>query len=240
MVEVIGHRGSSKKAPENTLAAVNLAFFENADGVEVDVRLTKDKELVCIHDKDTLRTAGHKEFIFESTLESLKTLDVGLRKGKRWKGETIPTLSEVLKKIPQKKKIFIEVKEGTESIDPLIRNIQENKLEYDQITVVSFHEEVVAKIKQEMHQVSANLLIHFEDGTIPSEEIIKRLFQSNLDGVGVQNHAYLTNDFVNPILREGKKVHVWTVDDVDKAKSYKKMGLSSITTNVPGLIKSSI
>ena len=97
MVEVIGHRGSSKKAPENTLAAVKLAFFENADGVEVDVRLTKDKELVCIHDKDTLRTTGHKRFVFESYVESLKTLDVGLRKGKRWKGETIPTLSEVLK-----------------------------------------------------------------------------------------------------------------------------------------------
>ena len=42
MVEIIGHRGSSKKAPENTIAAVRLAFLENADGVEVDVRLTKD------------------------------------------------------------------------------------------------------------------------------------------------------------------------------------------------------
>ena len=240
MVEVIGHRGSSKKAPENTIAAVQLAFFENADGVEVDVRLTKDKELVCIHDKDTLRTAGHKILIFETQLKNLKTLDVGLWKDKRWKGETIPTLSEVLDKIPKKKKIFIEVKEGIESIEPLIRDIQESKLEYDQITVISFNEEVVTKIKQAAHQYSVNLLVHFEDGPVANEGIIKRLFKSNLDGVGVQNHSYLTADFVDPILKEGKKVHVWTVDDIDKAKSYGKMGLSSVTTNVPGLIKSSI
>ena len=240
MVEIIGHRGSSKKAPENTIAAVRLAFLENADGVEVDVRLTKDKELVCIHDKNTQRTAGQKKFIFEAHLKSLKTFDVGLWKDKRWKGETIPTLSEVLKEIPQKKKIFIEVKEGIESIEPLIKNIQESKLEYDQITIISFHEEVVAKIKQTMHQFSANLLIHFEDGPVTKEEIIKRLFKFNLDGVGIQNNPYITTDFVDPILKEGKKVHVWTVDDIDEAKKYKKMGLSSITTNVPGSIKSSI
>ena len=60
MVEVIGHRGASSEAPENTLAANNLAFQQEADGVEVDVRLTKDNRLVCMHDKSAFRTAGKK------------------------------------------------------------------------------------------------------------------------------------------------------------------------------------
>ena len=68
MVEVIGHRGASTEAPENTLAANDLAFQQKADGVEVDVRLTKDNQLVCMHDKSAFRTAGKKNLIKESTL----------------------------------------------------------------------------------------------------------------------------------------------------------------------------
>ncbi|HIA42745.1 MAG TPA: hypothetical protein EYN84_01120 [Gammaproteobacteria bacterium] len=72
------------------------------------------------------------------------------------------------------------------------------------------------------------------------EEVLHKLLESNLDGVGAQNHSKLSPVFVNKILEAGKKVHVWTVDNVDEAKNYKAIGLSSITTNVPGLIKSSL
>ena len=92
MVEVIGHRGASSEAPENTLAANRLAFQQSADGIEVDVRLTKAQKLVCMHDKNKLRTAGQELVIKENTLKKLKSLDVGLWKGMKWKGETIPTL----------------------------------------------------------------------------------------------------------------------------------------------------
>ena len=112
MVEVIGHRGSSKEAPENTLASSRLAFSEQADGVEVDVRMTKDGQLVCIHDKNTLRTTGVEALIKEKTLVELKSMDAGQWKGEQWKGEAIPSLQEILEFIPQGKKIFIEMKEG--------------------------------------------------------------------------------------------------------------------------------
>ena len=65
MVEVIGHRGASSEAPENTLAANRLAFQQSADGIEVDVRLTKDQKLVCMHDKNTVRTADQELLITE-------------------------------------------------------------------------------------------------------------------------------------------------------------------------------
>jgi len=61
-----------------------------------------------------------------------------------------------------------------------------------------------------------------------------------LDGVGAENHSRLSLNFVDLILEKNKKVHVWTVDDIQLAKKYKEMGLSSITTNVPGLIKSAL
>ena len=239
MVEIIGHRGSSREAPENTLASSRLAFSEQADGVEVDVRMTKDGELVCIHDKNTLRTTGVAALIKEKTLAELKSLDAGQWKGEQWKGETIPSLQEILDTIPQGKKIFIEMKEGPHTIDPLIRCIETSNLNTTQISVASFHQEVVRKMKQEMEKITTNLLVAFESHENNSdEEVLHKLLDSNLDGVGAQNHSKLSPVFVNKILEAGKKVHVWTVDNVDEAKNYKAIGLSSITTNVPGLIKS--
>jgi len=241
MVEVIGHRGSSKEAPENTLASSRLAFSEQADGVEVDVRMTKDGQLVCIHDKNTLRTTGVEALIKEKTLAELKSMDAGQWKGEQWKGEAIPSLQEILEFIPQGKKIFIEMKEGLHTIDPLIRCIETSNLNTKQISVNSFHQEVVKKMKQEMEKITTNLLVFFESNENNSDkEVLHKLLESNLDGVGAQNHSKLSPVFVNKILEAGKKVHVWTVDNVDEAKNYKAIGLSSITTNVPGLIKSSL
>ena len=96
-------------------------------------------------------------------------------------------------------------------------------------------------MKQEMEKITTNLLVAFESNENNSdEEFLRKLLESNLDGVGAQNHSKLSPVFVNKILKAGKKVHVWTVDNVDEAKNYKAIGLSSITTNVPGLIKSSL
>ena len=241
MVEVIGHRGASTEAPENTLAANNLAFQQKADGVEVDVRLTKDKQLVCMHDKSAFRTAGKKNLIKESTLKQLKSLDVGKWKGEKWSGEAIPSLHEVLSEMPLDKKIFIDVKEGIETIDPLIEDIQKNKLDPKYISIISFHQEVVKRVKQAMESLTVNFLIAFSSPKeFLDEEVLLKLLEFNLDGVGAENHSRLSRNFVELISEKNKKVHVWTVDDINQAKKYKEMGLSSITTNVPGLIKSAL
>ena len=241
MVEVIGHRGASSEAPENTLASNNLAFHQGADGVEVDVRLTKDNKLVCVHDKNTLRTAGEELIVSESTFKQLKSLDVGKWKGKEWKGEKIPSLEEALQNIPSGKKIFIEIKIGIESVDILLEEVQRSKLDSQAITIISFNEEVVKEVKQAMKPLKTNLLISFSgQKNISNKEVLQKLEDYRLDGVGIENHLNLTEDFIAPIFKAGKKVHVWTVDSVEKAKIYKEMGLSSITTNIPEKIKSAL
>ena len=241
MVEVIGHRGASTEAPENTLAANDLAFQQKADGIEVDVRLTKDNRLVCMHDKSAFRTAGKKNLIKESTLNQLKSLDVGKWKGEKWSGEAIPSLHEVLSEMPLDKKIFIDVKEGIETIDPLIEDIQKNKLDPKYISIISFHQEVVKRVKQAMESLTVNFLISFSSPKeFLDEEVLLKLLEFNLDGVGAESHSRLSRNFVELISEKNKKVHVWTVDDINQAKKYKEMGLSSITTNVPGLIKSAL
>src|SRR5580700_364858 len=84
MVEFIAHRGASRDAPENTVAAVKLAWFQNADAVEVDVQLTQDGKLLVFHDANTKRIAGTNKRIDHHTLAELQLLDAGKWKGKHW------------------------------------------------------------------------------------------------------------------------------------------------------------
>src|SRR5687767_10257607 len=86
-MQFIAHRGASHDAPENTLAAVRLAWAQHADAVEVDVHLTRDGRLAVIHDPDTQRTAGVARVVAQSTLAELQLLDVGRWKASRFAGE---------------------------------------------------------------------------------------------------------------------------------------------------------
>jgi glycerophosphoryl diester phosphodiesterase len=124
-VEIIGHRGASHDAPENTLASIRLAWKQNADASETDVHLTKDGQIVVIHDFNTRRVGGRNRKVVDQTLAELKQLDVGRWKGEQWAGERIPTLAEYLAAIPDGKRLLIEIKCGPEIVPRLVQVIRE-------------------------------------------------------------------------------------------------------------------
>src|ERR1700689_4578384 len=86
-VEIIGHRGASHDAPENTLASFRLAWTQHADAAETDAYLSKDGEIVVIHDSNTARVSGRRRKVVDQTLAELKQLDIGRWKGEQWAGE---------------------------------------------------------------------------------------------------------------------------------------------------------
>jgi glycerophosphoryl diester phosphodiesterase len=100
---VIGHRGSSAYAPENTLLSYETAWKMKADMVELDVHSTADGGLVCIHDEDVSRTTNGKGLVAELTLKELRRLDAG-------KGQKVPLLSEVLDLARGRFGVNIEIK----------------------------------------------------------------------------------------------------------------------------------
>jgi glycerophosphoryl diester phosphodiesterase len=240
VVKVIGHRGASEDAPENTLSSVKESFKQGSDGVEIDIRLTKDNHVVCIHDKNSLRTSGEFLIISETKFNVLKKLDVGSWKSKKWKNERIPLLEEVLKVIPDKKEIFIEVKTGTEIIEPLINALNRSNINLSDVSIISFNREVIKKIKSRMSEITGNLLIAF-DPEVNLEQGLGDLLKSiNADGVGAQNHQNLNSSLVKEVHNLRKKIHVWTVNDQEEANKFELMGINSITTNRPKLIKKSL
>jgi glycerophosphoryl diester phosphodiesterase len=106
---VIAHRGASAHAPENTLAAFELALRQGADAVELDVKLSRDQQPVVIHDQTVDRTTDGKGRVSDLTLAELRRLDAGSHFDVAYQGEPIPTLEEVLRAIGQLTIINIEL-----------------------------------------------------------------------------------------------------------------------------------
>jgi glycerophosphoryl diester phosphodiesterase len=125
---IVAHRGASKLAPENTIAAFELAWDQGADAIEGDFLLTADGEIVCIHDKNTKRVAKSNFTVEDSTLNELLQLDVGAWMGNKWSETRIPTISQVFATIPSDKLIYIEIKCGSEIISKLFEELRNPRM----------------------------------------------------------------------------------------------------------------
>ncbi|HEX9251237.1 MAG TPA: glycerophosphodiester phosphodiesterase family protein, partial [Ignavibacteriaceae bacterium] len=145
---IIAHRGESVEAPENTLSAINLAWERGADGVEIDVHLTRDNQIVVIHNSKTRIISGKSLSIKSQTLGKLKSFDVGRKIGDKWYAERIPTLDEVLSTVPPDKYLFIEIKCGLEIVPQLKQVFKQTKLDTNQIKIIGFGLKKMTVIKK--------------------------------------------------------------------------------------------
>lgn len=107
---IIAHRGASAHAPENTLAAFRLAVEQQADGIELDVHLTADGEVVVIHDANLGRTTNGSGSVYAKTLTELRQLDAGSWFGTQFSGERLPTLREVFELVGDQLFVNVELK----------------------------------------------------------------------------------------------------------------------------------
>ena len=193
---------------------------------------------MCLHDRSLLRTGGLDRKLKDLKYEEVKNIDVGSWFSSKWSEETLPSIEKVLRRMPEGKKIFIEVKEEGLT-DNLIEEINKSPVNNDCIRVISFYENVIKEIKEKTN-LKANLLISFTQQNISVNELKEKLVELKADGVGAENHKLLNKEFVNEMRRVNKETHVWTVDDSDEALEYLKMGIASITTNIPKKIKETI
>lgn len=237
---IIGHRGASREAPENTLESFRLAWEQGADGIEADFRLTTDGRIVCMHDETSRRTTGVDLKIADTTLKELHRLDAGLWKGAAWAGAMIPTLDEVLAAVPAGSWFFIEIKSGSEIIAPLERVLKGSKLSPERIRLLSFSEELITELKQRLPDWHSCWLCDYRHtlaGNLwrPSRaEVLDTLVNSGADGLASANRAFLDQSLIDTLRGIGKEIHVWTVDRLSSAQQLCELGVDSIMTNRPG------
>src|SRR4029079_11294527 len=150
------YRAPSSRAPENTVAAAQLAWQEGADAVEGDFRITKDGHLVCMHDKTLQRTAGIDRLVTACPLEELRTYDIGSWKAERFASQRIATLEEMLATVPEGKRFFVELKDHSQSvIAALHRVINSTPLDPQQIVMICLVAKAIGRVKHFIPQCPA-------------------------------------------------------------------------------------
>ena len=234
---IIAHRGESFDAPENTLAALNLAWERGAEAVEIDVQLSKDLEVVVIHDLNTKRLAGLYKNVKDQSLDELQKLDVGSWKDIQFKGEKIPLLKEVLKTVPDGKKLIIEIKSGPEAVPVLKSILQNTALERDQVEIIGFDLETMIRAQEELENLKVLWLLDLDytwQTKLFSPSVSKGIAQAikyGFDGLNVWAGKMLDKSMINQIQDAGLLAYCWTVNDVEQAKRLKEWGIDAITTD---------
>lgn len=233
----LAHRGASQYAPENTLAAFRLAAEMGADGVELDVKLSKDGEVVIIHNDDVSATTNGQGLVKEKTLAELKALDAGSYFDPKFSQATVPTLQELFIALGPVLLFNIELKtmsmrdEGLEA--EVIRLVEDYNLQ-DQVVLSSFNPFSLKRAYQLNPNIKRALLWY------PTLAITLRwkLFRSTAkpDMFHPQWQA-TTPAIVKREHERGLLVNVWTCNDPKIMHDLIKMGVDSIMTDCPDLLK---
>jgi glycerophosphoryl diester phosphodiesterase len=210
----IGHRGAKGYEPENTLISFGKAIDLNVDGIELDVHLSSDGEIMVIHDETIDRTTNGKGFVENFTSSQLKKLE-------------IPTLIEVLDFANRRCFINIELK-GIGTAKPVVDLIEyyisEKKWNYNDFLISSFD----WKMLEEVYLLNPKIRI----GVLSEESISAALaFAKNIKAFSIHpNYKLLTKENVALMQEKGFKVYPWTVnsnEDIQKIKSFNVNGIIS-------------
>ena len=162
---VVAHRGSSAVAPENTLAAFRQALEDGADAVELDVRLTSDGEVVVIHDSQLRRTTDGRGPVRSHTWKELQLLSAGSWFDRKFAGEKIPSLEEVLAVIGSRAGVNIEIKADrgdrrkNELVDRCCRIIHQCRTP-NTILVSSFDHRLLKRVRTLQPLIAIGVLVH--------------------------------------------------------------------------------
>jgi glycerophosphoryl diester phosphodiesterase len=225
-VEISAHRGASLAAPENTLPAFERAIADGATFLELDVQRTADGVLVVAHDADLMRMAGIPSVIRRSTLEELRSADVGARFGQEFAGQNIPTLDEVIDLSAGRARLLIELKSYTRQPDALIADVVEtirSRGLLNRAVVMSLNYAEVQAVKQLEPRLAAGFVATASLGDISRLDV---------DFIAVPlSHA--TDALIGAAHAQGKEVYVWTVDDPQQMSLALDRGVDNIITNDP-------
>ena len=227
-VKVTAHRGASKAAPENTLAALRRAVSHGADYAEIDVQRTADGVVVLLHDTDLRRVAGENANIWELTLEEIQRLDVGNWFSADFAGERVPTLAEAIAAVDGQMRLNIELKvNGRDSglAAEVARVLR--KTECGEACVVSSLDYgVMREIAQYDPNLGRGLILTASIGDPSRFEV---------DFLAV-NERTVTRDLIDRAHRAGMEAHVWTVNDPDRMLTMIHLGVDNILTSRPDVL----
>ncbi|ANZ37027.1 glycerophosphodiester phosphodiesterase [Lentzea guizhouensis] len=228
---VVAHRGASTDRPEHTIGAYELAIKEGADGLECDIRLSKDGEIVCVHDRTLTRTSNGRGTVSAMTLAELQQHDYGSwhKHGQPAELLLLDQLLELVK--GTNAQLFVETKHPVryrnEVEHKLAAALQRHGLQ-DQIVMMSFSPTAVKAFRELAPDIRTVLLLdrlgRYRSGALPPF--------ADYAGPGIH---LLRNDpaYVDRARRAGHETYVWTVDNAEDIALCRDLGVRYLATNAP-------
>ena len=234
---VIGHRGASALAPENTHSAFRLALESGADGLEFDVKLTADRAAVVHHDRTLDRTTNGSGLLSRHTLASLEALDAGSSFSGFFRGETIPTLESVFEAYGGRTLLNVELTNYGSILDDLVAVVtglvSAHALE-DTVLFSSFNPLALIQAGRLSPDVRRALLLHSRSPRICQSLAVKALRVDDIHPAA----ASINEGFVNHQRSSGRLVRAWTVNDPGEMIAFFRMGVHAVITDDPGTASS--
>jgi glycerophosphoryl diester phosphodiesterase len=240
---IVGHRGDNVHAPENTPAAIQLAWELGVDSIEVDIHLTADGRLVVIHDPTTGRTADEDLVVAESSLDELQSLDAGSWFSEDFAGERIPTFEEVIKSVPEGKFLCVELKEGEGLAEAFCEEIQRMGFG-SRVCALAFNPAYLKTIKALWPDLPVMLLLAPDIDRMTkkyrpfTETVLERVRACGADAPACFEGA-VTEEFVQAVQGAGMPILTWVTNRPARAKELAKWGVDAIASDDPGKILAS-
>lgn len=233
-MKIIAHRGASGLAPENTIAGMKLAIEYGCDGIETDLQLTKDGEVVVFHDWSVERTTDGKGQIRDLTFEEISKLDNGSWFSEEFKGERVPRLEDLLEVVPENLILNLELKSqafDSRGLEEKVMEILKENNRKENIIISSFNHESLKRVREVDKTIKLGIL--YEGYLLGLDEYIRNL---NLDISSVHpGVSYTDQALINEIHSKDLLGYIWTVNDKESVERLKGYGVDGIITNYPNL-----
>lgn len=230
-IKIFAHRGSKGTHPENTMAAFQKAAEIGAEGIEFDVHLSADGELVIIHDETLDRTTSLTGYVKDHSAQQLKTGDAGVKFSREFLGERIPFLGEVFE-WAKDNRLWMNVEIKTDKLayegieQKIINAIRHHEMEH-RVILSSFNHQSIEKVKLLAPDLERALL--FEGLPENLEQILRDKQES-----GFHPDKDSLNESVNELAKTlGYKIRPWVANDEADIIKLAEMGVDVIMTDFP-------
>jgi glycerophosphoryl diester phosphodiesterase len=228
----MAHRGASAYAPDNTIEAINKAFELGADGIEIDVQMSRDGELFLFHDWDLEKVTGDKALITSKTMAEIKKIDAGSWFSSKFAGIKLPTLEEAFDAVPKGKIVNIEIKKTSvdtrEVEDKVVKCVRDMGMT-ERVIISSFNHKTIAKIEKIDSEIKTALII-------ASMLINPVRYLSSFRCYSLHPVFYYADaDLINELHDNNIKIYPWVVNDAGYARVLTDAGCDGIITNYPDI-----
>jgi len=241
---IIAHRGDSANRPENTAVSFKSALELGADLLELDVQLTRDGQVVVIHDGSVDRTTDGRGRVADLTLAEIRKLSAGYpeRFGDRYASEKVPTLAEVLNLARGRSRLMIEIKKESvaESDDEegieakTVAAVGEARMEGD-VLLISFDRRALRRVRKLAPEIRRGHLFY----KASPDEVVEGAREVETDLV-MPEKGMLSDELTTAARAAGLKVATWVVDDVEELKELARFDLFGVGSNRPGALLDAI